>query len=155
MQIAQSLVDLGVDVIEAGFPIASPDDFRAVQEISNNFKGAEIAGLCRCNDQDIDRAWEALQRAEAPRIHVFLATSAIANSISVPPTELLVLRKLPADRQLAVRIDLGNALNDPKQRLLVKPGDTLILRYKPQEELINFGFATFFTYGIRQLFQGR
>ena len=80
---------------------------------------------------------------------------AIANSISVPPTELLVLRKLPADRQLAVRIDLGNALNDPKQRLLVKPGDTLILRYKPQEELINFGFATFFTYGIRQLFQGR
>lgn len=77
MQIAQSLVDLGVDVIEAGFPIASPDDFRAVQEISNNFKGAEIAGLCRCNDQDIDRAWEALQHAEAPRIHVFLATSAI------------------------------------------------------------------------------
>ena len=77
---------------------------------------------------------------------------AIANSISVPPTELLVLRKLPANRQLAIRIDLGNALNDPKQRLLVKPGDTLLLRYKPQEELINFGFATFFTYVIRQLF---
>ena len=80
---------------------------------------------------------------------------AIANSISVPPTELLVLRKLPADRQLSIRIDLGNALNDPKQRLLVKPGDTLLLRYKPQEELINFGFATFFTYGIRQLFLPR
>ena len=78
---------------------------------------------------------------------------AIANSISVPPTELLVLRKLPANRQLAIRIDLGDALNDPQQRLLVRKGDTLLLRYKPQEELINFGFATFFTYGIRSLFQ--
>lgn len=77
MLIAQALVDLGVDVIEAGFPIASPDDFKAVSEVASNFRGVEICGLARCNDADIDRAWEALSRAERPRIHVFLATSPI------------------------------------------------------------------------------
>ncbi|MBX3419093.1 MAG: 2-isopropylmalate synthase [Pirellulaceae bacterium] len=77
LAIAQALVDLGVDVIEAGFPIASPDDFEAVREIAINFKGPEICGLARCNDADIDRAWEALKHADRPRIHVFLATSPI------------------------------------------------------------------------------
>jgi 2-isopropylmalate synthase len=77
MEIAQALVDLGVDVIEAGFPIASPGDFEAVREISRSVRGAVICGLARCNEADIDRAWEALQDAEAARIHVFLATSAI------------------------------------------------------------------------------
>lgn len=77
LEIASALVELGVDVIEAGFPIASPDDFDAVRAIANTFKGVEIAGLCRSNDADIDRAWEALQGGDNPRIHVFLATSAI------------------------------------------------------------------------------
>src|SRR5689334_10217730 len=77
MEIAQALVDLGVDVIEAGFPIASPGDFESVREIAKNIKGSVICGLARSNAEDIDRAWEALQHAEAARIHVFLATSAI------------------------------------------------------------------------------
>ena len=77
MEVAQALVELGVDVIEAGFPIASPGDFEAVREIATNVTGSVIAGLARCNDEDIDRAWEALKGAEAARIHVFLATSAI------------------------------------------------------------------------------
>jgi 2-isopropylmalate synthase len=77
MEIAQALVDLGVDIIEAGFPIASPGDFEAVREISSNIRGATICGLARCNHKDIDRAWEALKHAAQPRIHVFLATSAI------------------------------------------------------------------------------
>ncbi|MBI3839585.1 MAG: 2-isopropylmalate synthase [Planctomycetia bacterium] len=77
MEVAQALVDLGVDVIEAGFPIASPGDFEAVREIAKNIKGSVICGLARCNNEDIDRAWEALQYSETPRIHVFLATSAI------------------------------------------------------------------------------
>ncbi|MCA9152369.1 MAG: 2-isopropylmalate synthase, partial [Planctomycetales bacterium] len=77
LKIAHALVDLGVDIIEAGFPIASPGDFVAVREVSKNVRGATICGLARCNDQDIDRAWEALKHAERPRIHVFLATSAI------------------------------------------------------------------------------
>jgi len=77
MEVAQALVDLGVDIIEAGFPIASPGDFEAVREIAQNIRGSVICGLARCNNEDIDRAWEALRHSEAPRIHVFLATSAI------------------------------------------------------------------------------
>lgn len=77
LEIAAALVELGVDVIEAGFPIASPGDFEAVREISQQITGATICGLCRCRDEDIDRAWEALASAEKARLHVFLATSAI------------------------------------------------------------------------------
>ena len=69
------------------------------------------------------------------------------------PTELIVLRRIPGDRQLAIRIDLNDAINDPRQRLLVAAGDTLLLRFKPQEELINFASATFFTFGIGNLFR--
>lgn len=69
------------------------------------------------------------------------------------PTELIVLRRLPGDRQLNIRIDLNEAINDPRQRILIKAGDTLVLRFKPQEELINFATSTFFTFGIRQLFR--
>ena len=74
---------------------------------------------------------------------------------NVVPSELIVLRKLPGSRQIAIRVDVTRAINNPKSRLLVKAGDTLILRYKPQEEIVNFAVGTFFTYGIRQLFSGR
>jgi 2-isopropylmalate synthase len=77
VEIALALRDLGVDVIEAGFPIASPGDFEAVQAIARQVQGPVICGLARCNNMDIDRAWEALKEAPRPRIHVFLATSAI------------------------------------------------------------------------------
>jgi 2-isopropylmalate synthase len=77
LEVAQALVDLGVDIIEAGFPIASPGDFEAVERIAQEVKGAVICGLARCNDADIDRAWDAVRAADRSRIHVFLATSAI------------------------------------------------------------------------------
>jgi len=77
MKVAQALVELGVDVIEAGFPIASPGDFEAVREIAKTVRGSVVCGLARCRPEDVDRAWEAVKHAEAPRIHVFLATSAI------------------------------------------------------------------------------
>ncbi|MGD0656008.1 MAG: 2-isopropylmalate synthase [Thermoguttaceae bacterium] len=77
LEVAQALVELGVDVIEAGFPIASPGDFEAVREIARSVRGAVICGLARCRQADIDRAWEAVQHAKEARIHVFLATSAI------------------------------------------------------------------------------
>src|SRR6476646_10020259 len=77
LEIALALKELGVDIIEAGFPIASPGDFEAVQSIAQQVQGPMICGLARCNPADIDRAWEALQHASRPRIHVFLATSAI------------------------------------------------------------------------------
>ena len=56
MEVAQALVDLGVDIIEAGFPIASPGDFEAVREIAQNIRGSVICGLALSNDEDIDRA---------------------------------------------------------------------------------------------------
>ena len=77
MEVAEALVELGVDVIEAGFPIASPGDFEAVRDIARNVRGSTICGLARCRQEDIDRAWEALRHAERARIHVFLATSPI------------------------------------------------------------------------------
>ncbi|MCU0961884.1 MAG: 2-isopropylmalate synthase [Pirellulaceae bacterium] len=77
IEIAQALQELGVDVVEAGFPIASPGDFAAVREIAATIHGTTVCGLARCNPDDINRAWEALKIAKHPRIHVFLATSAI------------------------------------------------------------------------------
>lgn len=77
LEIAQQLARLGVDVIEAGFPIASPGDFAAVEAIARQVRGPIIAGLCRATRQDIDRTWEAIREAESPRIHTFLATSDI------------------------------------------------------------------------------
>ena len=76
-RLAQQLVQLNVDVIEAGFPVASKGDFDCVKNIADNIRGAQIAGLARCSRQDIDRAWEALKKGENPRIHIFLATSDI------------------------------------------------------------------------------
>ncbi|MFH1216017.1 MAG: 2-isopropylmalate synthase [Pseudomonadota bacterium] len=76
-RLAQQLVKLQVDVIEAGFPVASVGDFDCVKNIADNIRGAQIAGLARCNKKDIDTAWEALKKGENSRIHTFLATSDI------------------------------------------------------------------------------
>ncbi len=72
---------------------------------------------------------------------------------NLPPTELIVLRQIPGRRQLAIRVDLNDAITDPRSRLYVKAGDTLLLRFKPQEEIINFASNLFFTFGVSQLFR--
>ncbi|MER3521465.1 MAG: 2-isopropylmalate synthase, partial [Acidimicrobiia bacterium] len=77
VEIAEQLARLGVDVIEAGFPVASPGDFESVRAIAQTVKGATIAGLSRTHLEDIDRCWEAIRDADQPRIHVFIATSPI------------------------------------------------------------------------------
>ncbi|HLH72288.1 MAG TPA: 2-isopropylmalate synthase [Chloroflexota bacterium] len=77
VDIAHQLVRLGVDVIEAGFPIASPGDFEAVQRIAREVRGATICGLARAVPIDVDRAAEAVKDAEDPRIHVFISSSDI------------------------------------------------------------------------------
>ncbi len=77
LEIAQQLARLGVDVIEAGFPITSPGDFEAVQAISRTVEGPIIAGLARTHVADIDAAWNAVRDAERPRIHTFISTSDI------------------------------------------------------------------------------
>src|SRR5215467_13908603 len=75
LRMARQLDALGVDVIEAGFPIASEDDFRAVSLIAEELERPIVAGLARASEADIQRAWDALDSAKRPRIHVFLAGS--------------------------------------------------------------------------------
>src|SRR4051795_1349058 len=77
LEIAQQLARLGVDVIEAGFPITSPGDFEAVQAIAREVHGPVICALARTAVQDIDAAWNAVRDSERPRIHTFIATSDI------------------------------------------------------------------------------
>jgi 2-isopropylmalate synthase len=91
VEIAHQLRRLGIDVIEAGFPIASPGDFEAVQAIAREVEGITIAGLARANELDVTRAWEALRDAERPRIHTFIATSDIhlTHKLRMTRTEVL------------------------------------------------------------------
>ncbi len=81
LEIAQMLDEMGVDIIEAGFPIASEGDFEAVKEIAKQAENATICGLARANFKDIDRCWEAVQHARRPRIHTFIGTSPLHREI--------------------------------------------------------------------------
>ena len=81
LEIAQLLDEMGVDIIEAGFPIASEGDFTAVSEIAKLAKNATICGLARANFKDIDRCWEAVKHAKSPRIHTFIGTSPLHRAI--------------------------------------------------------------------------
>mgnify|MGYP001791961647 FL=1 len=81
LEIAGLLDEMGVDIIEAGFPIASEGDFQAVSEISKRAETAIICGLARANIKDIDRCWEAVQHAKRPRIHTFIGTSPLHRAI--------------------------------------------------------------------------
>ena len=81
LEIAELLDEMGVDIIEAGFPIASEGDFKAVSEIAKNAKTSVICGLARANYGDIDRCWEAVRNAQRPRIHTFIGTSPLHRAI--------------------------------------------------------------------------
>ena len=102
MEVAQALVELGVDVIEAGFPITSTGDFEAVREIARTVRGSVVCGLARCRQEDIDRAWEAVKHAETPRIHVFLATSAIHREFKLKMDKDEIIRRAVAGVRRAV-----------------------------------------------------
>ena len=81
LEIAELLDEMGVDIIEAGFPIASEGDFKAVSDIGKQAKNAVICGLARANFGDIDRCWDAVRHAEKPRIHTFIGTSPLHRAI--------------------------------------------------------------------------
>ncbi len=81
LEIAELLDEMGVDIIEAGFPIASEGDFNAVSEIAERSKNAVICGLARANFGDIDRCWDAVKHAKSPRIHTFIGTSPLHRAI--------------------------------------------------------------------------
>ena len=92
LEVARQLARLKVDVIEAGFPAASPGDFEAVQRIAAETKGIAVAGLARCRDGDPQRAIEALRAAEKPHLHLFIATS-----------DIHLVHKLRMDREAALQ----------------------------------------------------
>ena len=93
LRIARQLEEMGVDVIEAGFPIASPGDVEAVTIISKEIKNSTVCGLARSVKKDIDVAWSALQYARKPRIHVFIATSEIHMKYKLKKTKEEVLEQ--------------------------------------------------------------
>ncbi len=93
LELARALAALGVDVLEAGFPIASQGDFEAVRTIAAEIVGPTICGLARCHERDIDRAWEAVQHAQKARIHVFLATSAIHREHKLRMTQAQIIER--------------------------------------------------------------
>jgi 2-isopropylmalate synthase len=92
VRIAQQLEKLGVDIIEAGFPISSQGDFDAVRTISRTILHSEVAALARANPQDIDRAWEAIKDAKFPRLHTFISTSDIHLRHQLKKTKAEVVR---------------------------------------------------------------
>src|SRR5580700_5528080 len=77
LRMAEKLVALGVDIMEAGFPIASDGDFEAVDAVSRQFPWVQVAALARSNTIDVERAAKSLENAKRPRIHTFIATSEI------------------------------------------------------------------------------
>jgi 2-isopropylmalate synthase len=96
LKIAEILEDMGVDVIEAGFPIASNGDFESVQEVSKIIKRSTVCGLARAGRKDIDRAWEALAGAARPRIHTFISTSPVHMKHKLQMTPEAVLEAVVA-----------------------------------------------------------
>src|SRR5919201_1375158 len=103
LRMARKLVELGVDILEAGFPIASDGDFEAVVAGSREFPWAQVAGLARCVTLDVERAAEALQHARRPRIHTFIATSDIHLKYKLKKSQQQVLDEAVAAVELARR----------------------------------------------------
>ena len=101
LRLAHTLDALGVDVIEAGFPVASEGDFASVERISREIRRPSVAALARCKEQDVQRAWEAVRDAERPRIHTFLATSDIHLEFKLKITRAEALEQARAAVSLA------------------------------------------------------
>src|ERR1035437_8696495 len=101
LEIARALEILGVDIIEAGFPITSEGDFQAVSAISSEITGATIAGLARCTEKDVRRAGEAVKHAKKGRIHVFCATSKIHREFKLKKAKEEIIRMTRENVQLA------------------------------------------------------
>src|ERR1700690_3159219 len=103
LQLARKLVELGVDILEAGFPIASDGDFEAVDAVSREFPEARVAALARCCTLDVERAAKSLAHASRPRIHTFIATSEIHLKYKLKKSQQQVLEEAVAAVELARR----------------------------------------------------
>lgn len=111
IRMALKLERLGVDVIEAGFPIASPEDFKSVQKIAKVCKKAEVCGLARATEKDIEIAAEAVKKAKKPRIHTFIATSPVhmKHKLKKEPKEVLKMaaKAVKLAKSLCKRVDFS------------------------------------------------
>ncbi len=103
LRVAKQLEQMGVDIIEAGFPISSEGDFESVRTIAKALERCTVAGLARTNREDIDRAWDAVRAAKYPRIHTFIATS-----------DIHLTHKLKKSREEVLR-DIANAVTYAKK----------------------------------------
>src|SRR5215475_5078181 len=103
LRMARKLVELGVDILEAGFPIASEGDFEAVDAVSREFPWAHVAALARCCTLDVERAAQSLKHAKRPRIHTFIATSEIHLKHKLKKSQQQVLEEAVAAVELARR----------------------------------------------------
>src|ERR1043165_6466159 len=101
LRMAHKLVDLGVDILEAGFPIASEGDFEAVQAVSRQFPWVQVAALARAPKLAVERAAESLRNAQRPRIHTFIATSDIHLKYKLKKSRQQVLEEAAAAVALA------------------------------------------------------
>jgi len=101
LQLARKLVELGVDILEAGFPIASEGDFEAVDAVSREFSWVQVAALARANKLDVERAAASLKHARRPRIHTFLATSEIHLKYKLKKSQEQILDEAVAAVELA------------------------------------------------------
>jgi len=101
LRLAHKLVELGVDILEAGFPIASEGDFEAVDAVSREFPWVQVAALARANTLDVERAAAALKNAKRPRIHTFIATSEIHLKHKLKKSQQQVLDEAAAAVELA------------------------------------------------------
>ena len=137
IEIARQLAVLGVDVIEAGFPISSPGDFEAVRRVAREIKGPAICGLARAIEKDIDAAHDAVKYSARPRIHVFLATSKIHMKYKLKKAEDEILRLAVASVKYA-RNKCGDIEFSPEDASRTEK-DFL---YKVVEAVIDAGAAT-------------
>lgn len=103
VRVARALERLQVDVIEAGFPVASQGDFEAVSRIAGEIKGCQVAGLARVEEKDINAAWDAIKNAADPRLHVFIATSDIHLEHKLRMNREQVLEKAVAGVKMACK----------------------------------------------------
>lgn len=120
VQMALQLERLRVDVIEAGFPISSTSDFKAVRAIARKVENATVAALCRTLPEDIDRAWEAIREARHPRIHTFIATSDIhmTHKLRMNPQQVLQAITAAVTRARSYTADVEFSAEDASRSTL-------------------------------------
>ena len=145
LKIAKMLEGMGVDVIEAGFPIASPGDFEAVNEIAKVVKDAVVCGLARSGNMDVDAAGEALAPAERKRVHTFISTSPLHMSVKLQMEPEDILRSSESILQtMEITIEgldhsgiIKLMIEHPilMQRPIVRRGDRAIIGRPPENVL--------------------